>query len=120
MPYVDPEARRAYQAAWVAKNRADYLAGKSCVKCGSTVDLEVDHIDRAQKVSHRIWSWSAARRAAELAKCQVLCGPHHREKTNADVYGDTPHGDSRYKKCGCDECKADHARYQREWRAAQH
>jgi hypothetical protein len=43
--------------------------------------MEVDHIDPALKVSHRVWSWSPPRRAAELAKCRVLCGVCHLAKS---------------------------------------
>ena len=49
--------------------------------CGSAEDLELDHLDPGKKVSHRIWSWSATRREAELLKCRVLCGSHHKEKS---------------------------------------
>lgn len=81
MGYSDPVRQAEYQAAWVAKRRAAWFVDKSCAICGSTVDLEIDHIDQNHKSSHRIWSWSQERRAVELAKCQVLCGLHHKEKT---------------------------------------
>lgn len=66
---------------WIAQRRADWFAGKSCLRCGT--DLQLDHIDSEQKVDHRIWSWSAERREVELAKCQVLCEPCHKWKTEA-------------------------------------
>ena len=81
MPNTDPEKRRAYSREWVARRRREYLADKSCVFCGSTEKLEVDHIDAEQKVSHNVWSWAAARRAAELAKCRVLCHRCHQART---------------------------------------
>jgi hypothetical protein len=43
--------------------------------------LELDHVDPALKVSHRVWSWARERREAELAKCQVLCHDCHVAKT---------------------------------------
>ena len=83
--------KRTYQREWKANRRAIYLTGKSCTVCGSTEFLEIDHIDPATKHpalikigyngAQSIWSWSPSRREAELAKCQVLCKDHHKEKT---------------------------------------
>jgi hypothetical protein len=99
---------REYKRLWAAKRRADFMQGKSCVVCGTTQSLEVDHIDPTQKVSHRIWTWAIARRDAELAKCQILCTEHHKEKTRADR-PIPEHGTiSRYggaHKCRCDLCR---------------
>jgi hypothetical protein len=112
MAYATPAARREYQRLWCAKNRADYMTGKSCAVCGSTSSLEVDHIDPEQKVSHRIWSWSAERRASELAKCQILCADHHKEKTR-EQRPLPEHGTiSRYgsiHKCRCELCRTANA-----------
>lgn len=118
MPYADVEAKRAYQRQWLAKRRAEWLADKSCAVCGATEDLEVDHIDPSLKVSHNLWSWSAARREAELAKCQVLCGDHHREKTQAWYAERAEHGTGMYRKgCRCAVCRGAIAAYARERRA---
>jgi hypothetical protein len=108
---------------WIAKRRTDWMAGKVCVKCSSTHRLEVDHIDRATKVDHRIWSWSIARRDAELVKCQVLCFDCHVAKTvveNVALAGGWEHSNAAYKakRCKCDTCKAAHAEYNRRWREA--
>lgn len=107
MPIADADERRAYQARWVASRRAAYFAGKRCGKCGSVEELELDHVDPSQKISHKIWSWSATRRAAELAKCQVLCSTCHKAKTLRDS-GHDGHGNQHmYRKgCRCDVCKA--------------
>jgi len=84
------------------------MEGKSCLVCGTTESLEVDHVDPTQKVAHRIWSWAIPRRDAELAKCQVLCTEHHKAKTRADR-PIPEHGTiSRYggiHKCRCDLCR---------------
>lgn len=64
--------------------RAAFFAGKACARCGGVHQLELDHVERASKVHHAIWSWSQERREAELAKCQVLCRACHREKTRAE------------------------------------
>lgn len=124
MPYANPEKQRQYQREWMAARRAEYLSGKSCVKCGSTNDLQIDHLDPKKKITHRVWSWSKEKRDAELAKCQVLCKPHHREKTE-EQYELTsgrervPHGTyHRYSRgCRCPECSAAVAPYWRERRA---
>jgi hypothetical protein len=81
MGYSNPDLQREFNRKWVAARRAAWFAGKQCVKCGSTESLELDHIDPATKVSHSIWSWTAERREAELAKCQVLCRKCHQEKS---------------------------------------
>lgn len=98
-----------YKREWVAARRAEWMAGKSCVICGTTQDLEVDHIDPEMKVAHRIWSWAIPRRNAELAKCQVLCKAHHLEKTLAQrptpEHGTISRYTSKVHKCRCDLCK---------------
>lgn len=99
---------REYKRRWVATRRAEWMADKSCVQCGTKQSLEVDHIDPGQKVSHRIWSWAISRRDAELAKCQILCTEHHKAKTRAQR-PIPEHGTiSRYgstHKCRCDACR---------------
>ncbi|MEU0858430.1 HNH endonuclease [Streptomyces griseofuscus] len=85
MPYKDPEKQREFQRVWVAARRREYFDGKACVQCGSTDQLELDHVDPAVKVSHRIWSWADGRRHTELAKCQPLCFSCHKGKTNAAI-----------------------------------
>ena len=103
VPYKDPAKLRAYQRAWCAANRAEWLAAHGpCVQCGSELKLEVDHIDTAQKVSHKVWSWAPTRRNAELAKCQVLCGECHLEKTRISRRSRIRHGTSHlYDALGC-------------------
>ena len=65
----------------MARRRAEWFEGKSCVDCGGVADLRLDHVDASLKVSHRIWSWARERREAELAKCVVRCEPCHLVKT---------------------------------------
>lgn len=83
MPYADKDKQREYQRKWIAQRKAEFFEGKMCAICSSAEGLELDHIDDAQKVCHRVWSWSEVRRSAELAKCQVLCGPCHLEKSRS-------------------------------------
>jgi len=65
--------------------RASFFYGKACVRCGTSEDLELDHIDRTTKVSNNVWSWASARREAELAKCQVLCHDCHKKKSAKEM-----------------------------------
>lgn len=122
MAYKDKEAQRAYQARWLVERRAAWLAENGpCSNCGSTDDLCVDHVDHTQKVSHNVWSWSQARRDAELAKCQVLCLVCHKVKNGQER--NPPHGThSRYAnvnlRCRCSLCTDAHAAHMREWRAS--
>jgi 5-methylcytosine-specific restriction endonuclease McrA len=87
------ELQRRRRAEWFRENGP-------CVGCGSDEDLQVDHRDRAQKVSSNFWTWSAERRAAELAKCQVLCEPCHKEKTRLEL-STAEHGTAAMYKRGC-------------------
>ena len=82
-PVTNPSRKwlRDYQRAWISKRRLEYFEGKYCERCGSSEDLQLDHVDPDKKISHRIWSWSEERREEEIAKCQVLCKPCHRSKT---------------------------------------
>src|ERR1019366_9553584 len=113
MPYKDPAKHSAYQAARCLAKRTAWLAENGpCVECGSWERLEVDHIDPALKVSHRIWNWSEAKRQTELAKCQILCYDCHKKKTAKDV--EAEHGtNGRYTshvwKCRCRPCRDAHA-----------
>ena len=90
----------------MAKRREEYFKDKCC-SCGSVDQLELDHIDPTRKVSHRIWSWSNARREAELAKCQPLCSACHLKKTIKSKLSTTHGTQQMYQKykCRCDECK---------------
>lgn len=125
MVYKDRNKRREYQREWVAKRRSTWFSDKSCVWCGATDELELDHISRQDKISHKIWSWSEERRIKELEKCQVLCKTCHRKKT---IETDIPswigpiyvHGTtSMYvdHECRCTECKAHYTQQNKKWKA---
>lgn len=105
MPFANKSARLEYQRNWIASRRSTFFAGKSCVECGSTEQLELDHIDPAQKVTHRIWSWSAKRRNEELAKCQILCSDCHSDKTINESQTARCGDASMYRRgCRCESC----------------
>lgn len=106
----DRYKKRERQARWYRNNRlaAIELLGGKCVVCGTTEELEVDHVDPLEKASSNIWSWSKARRLEELKKCQVLCTTHHGIKTReyAALPTTAPHYKGHNKGCACQGCKS--------------
>lgn len=117
MAYADRrEYMRNYQREWIARRRADYLSDKVCVDCGSSSQLEVDHVDRTTKISHRIWSWNDVRRLAELAKCVTRCHDCHLTRTISQVSVPIPHGTHSgyaYHRCRCPRCTKAQREYNR-------
>lgn len=109
------DRKREYQREWLQRRRAEYLSDKSCAMCGSTEELEIDHVDpntkdpRLKRSSGgRMFGWSKEHREAELVKCQVLCGKCHLDKTLRDRRK-TDHGRGhmyQHFKCRCELCKA--------------
>lgn len=99
----DPVRLAAYKAEWIASRRREWLSANGPCECGSWENLEVHHINPAEKTTHRIWSWSEERRNAELAKCQPLCRECHKKETKANY---VVHGKiTRYRKgCRCELC----------------
>lgn len=97
MPLYGDEKRK-YDREWVANRRKEYFKDKKCAKCGSTKDLQLDHINPETKITNRIWSWSKNRREEELKKCQVLCKKCHKEKTVLELkkwFTGVPHTEQR-------------------------
>lgn len=80
------------KAAWRirTRERSANRLGSECVGCGSTENLEFDHVDPESKtvdISAAIrdgWGWS--RICTELDKCQLLCADCHSTKTS--THGD--------------------------------
>ena len=100
------------------KRMVEHLGGV-CSVCGTSSDLQFDHIDHNAKgfdVS-KAWSNSWQSLVTELQKCQLLCKEHHLEKSRREgslakgwtnefhskhgtVWMYSGHG------CRCDPCKA--------------
>lgn len=92
MGYKSKEKQRRYQRTWMQRRRAAWLdANGPCVDCGSTEDLEVDHVDPTEKECHRVWSWSEERREEELSKCVVRCHECHKQRTWIQTRGEKNH-----------------------------
>lgn len=66
------------------KAKAKELLGGICAICGTTEALDFDHIDPATKLFNisKGWRYSEELFWAEVAKCQLLCRPHHLEKSS--------------------------------------
>ena len=105
---------REYMKAHKQARRArlvEMLGGK-CVRCGSTEDLEFDHIDAASKrftiCSDLTRAWDLL--VEEALKTQLLCKDCHVAK-GAEDRPDTPHGRHRYIywQCRCKVCRAANA-----------
>ncbi len=111
MPYSNKEKRREYdkkryqlnkekisekkaeyyqlnkekRAEYIKEKKAyciEYLGGK-CVKCGTTHNLQFDHIKREGKkysIASKL-SYKFDNLKEELDKCQLLCAPCHLDKT---------------------------------------
>jgi len=117
MPYKEKDKQREFGRKWISERRRNFFCDKSCVRCKSKERLELDHVDRENKISNSIWSWSEDRRNEEIKKCQVLCYFCHKDKTKGE-YSKTHciHGhnfsvtgrDRRngvFGKGGCSECR---------------
>lgn len=110
---------RGYMKAWYDRRRAEAVAalGGHCAHpgCDETEGLEFDHIDPKTKIMNvtEMMTASEVKFQAELAKCQLLCVPHHLEKTLAERGQRSARGThgtvSAYLYCGppkCEACKA--------------
>ena len=79
-----------------------YLGGE-CKHCGTTENLEFDHIDPTTKsftiTSRSTMLWD--RWFTELKKCQLLCHDCHVKKTTADIIAKRKHGTWGMYKLGC-------------------
>ena len=103
------------------------ILGVVCVKCGSTENLEMDHIDPETKlftISSRMAPKHRNAIIEELKKCQTLCSDCHAQKTAAEHSiafkkdRDKCHGTlSQYwrYKCRCDACKKVYREYRRKY-----
>ena len=116
MPKTRAQYMRKYIRAHKARRRAQLIEmlGGCCVRCGSTEDLEFDHIDPATKRfnigADLTRSW--AELVEEASRCQLLCREDHIAK-GAEDRSEVPHGLYRYWywywRCRCEVCRAANA-----------
>lgn len=125
----DREKYNAYMREYIKKRAKekrkwaiDKLGGK-CVECGSTDNLEIDHIDPKKKsfTFGKLWSLAKSKVEAELAKCQLLCTDCHRKKNLIDGHLQSrfEHGtytSYRHANCRCELCRQACATHNRLYR----
>lgn len=113
---------RAYKARRHRARREQAIRelGGCCVDCGTTDNLEFDHVDASTKLLDigSLSSYSEARLQAELRKCVLRCVPCHVTKTVREDLPTVTHGGglSGKKNCPCPACRARKAEYQRRYR----
>lgn len=89
MTFSSVEKRRAWVRKRYAQRRrsAIYLLGGKCARCGSENDLEIDHINPADKTCRFAYAtmlkWDTF--IAHIEKCQVLYSSCHLEKSKKDI-----------------------------------
>lgn len=116
---------REYMKRRYFKRRMEWLSrlGGTCAVCGVEDDLNFDHIDATTKqfdVAKILASASETKLSVEMAKCQILCVLHHKEKTDREgdgfilpvIHGG---GKSGKKNCPCIPCKARKAEYMKNY-----
>lgn len=88
------------------RNAAIKELGGVCIVCGSTDNLEIDHIDPKTKTMSisKMWSCSKEKYMAEIKLCQLLCYTHHRIKTSAERSVEHGKGLTGKKNCRCALC----------------
>lgn len=98
-----------------------HLGGR-CIKCGSSDNLQFDHIERNAK-SFEIAKLSSKNEKdfwLEIEKCQLLCNTCHQEKTLIDLgrkSAKNTHGTlSSYRYCKCTLCKKAKADWQKNYK----
>lgn len=90
------------------KRKAIAYLGGQCRSCGTTDDLQFDHVDRSTKICDvtsmiRSSSWSDIQ--AELGKCQLLCRSCHQAKTATELRIKTHGRVNQFRRgCRCELC----------------
>jgi 5-methylcytosine-specific restriction endonuclease McrA len=109
---------REYFKEYYARRKSEYIAllGGKCARCGSTENLEFDHIDPKIKSFNitNFLNFSRAKVLEELKKCQLLCYICHKKKTNKPrEHGTT----TMYRRgCRCGMCSGANTESMRRWK----
>ena len=120
----DREEYNAYMRVYMLsryhtrREESKRILGGKCIECGDTQNLEIDHIDRAEKKIDvaKLWSISRNRYLEELHKCQLPCREHHQQKTSGEVSVKHGGGKTGKRNCQCDLCRPVKNAYMRQWK----
>ncbi len=111
---------RDYNLARYHRIRAaaiEKLGGK-CIDCGSSENLEFDHVDPETKERNisALLSYSKQKLEIELKKCVLRCSTCHSSRTKAQR--EVSHGGGKTGKrgCYCTLCKPKKTEYNKEYR----
>lgn len=97
------------------------LLGGTCRSCGTTNDLEIDHIDRKTKRHNisKLINGNWEKLLAELEHCQLLCVVCHKEKSDQEQSLNHGQGVTGKKNCRCELCGPLKRGYMREFKKRQ-
>ena len=102
------------------RDRYIELLGGACTQCGTTEQLEFDHVEPTKKAYDvaAYFRGSERRLESEMQKCQLLCKQCHKEKSLTEA-GKTSakgtHGTlSSFRYCRCEVCRAAKSQYNKE------
>jgi hypothetical protein len=116
MGFRDKEKQCDYQRQWMKRRREEWMENHPlCIRCGSSKNLVVHHVNPSEKIDHKVWSWSEDRRNKELEKCIVICAKchnkeHHPRSNLDEVHGTVAGYRTHY--CRCDQCRRANADYE--------
>lgn len=122
------KASKEYFRRYYHQRKLDYqkLLESHCNKCGSTEDLQFDHIDPKTKsfTISKLMNYSKEKVLEELRKCQLLCKSCHLHKSQEEgSLSKKPHNKGKWKHgtttsymakgCRCKVCKDFYSEYKR-------
>lgn len=85
MPYLDKKKSVECKRLLLASRKSAWFAKHGpCQHCGSSENLEVDHIDPSKKAFSINWGVRFDVLEIELNKCQALCGRCHAKKSGSE------------------------------------
>jgi 5-methylcytosine-specific restriction endonuclease McrA len=120
----NPQYIREWRRA--RRKKLTELMGGKCVECGSTSELQFDHIDPTSRefVIATSLNNSWERLLAEISKCQLLCLDCHCIKSYKERgRSKSAHGTYAYyinKRCRCVDCRRANNLYVKSRRKAVH